>query len=639
MVMMGRLIAGLACAVALLIAPFTLRAEERINDFHVDIEVLEDGQLDVTERIHITAEGDQIVHGIQREIPLAFITADGRRARSHLTVYGVDRDGEAEHYELTENNRGVVIRIGSSGVELLPDDYVYEIQYEINRIISFSDDHDRLIWNVNGNENQFPIDALSARVLLPVGAEPIAVKVHTGRFGDDGDEAEVEAYGNELRFTATRPYAVGENMTIELLLPKGVIQPPDEATLSEWESEDYASAIAGATTATWSALLAFMLWLMFGRDPRPGVVVPQWNPPAGLSPASVNYNASKNFEGGFWTAFSASILDLAVKGKVVLEDLEDGISVRKLSDEQDDALPAEQAVILQNLPPVGESFRFNSPNGAKTLELGEAFSNAVEKEIGHTFYKPRKAIWMCFGILMLLVLIVHESDHSAGVEYMDGWLPAHWVTAIVAWYFALKAVKKWRQQRSAARHNRGKARVSIFWNLLISAALLLLFTEFIYADAPVPRDNLLLTFAVLMITTLLWAFIGRLSREGRKVMDDIDGLRLYLELAEKERMALADAPTLSPAHYETLLPYAVALGVEKAWTTHFETALAHTAEAQASYQPVWYGTSGRSYDVSGFSSSMADRIQDSLPREEDSSGSGSPGSSGSGRGGGGVSGW
>ncbi|MFT0851637.1 DUF2207 domain-containing protein [Achromobacter sp. F4_2707] len=636
---MGRLIAGLVCAAALLVAPLTLQAEERINDFHVDIEVLEDGQLDVTERIHVTAERDEIVHGIQREIPLAFITAEGRRARSRLWVYGVERDGNAEHHITTQTNRGVVIRIGSADVELAPGDYEYEIRYTINRVISFSDNHDRLIWNVNGNENEFPIDALSARVVLPDGVEPLAVNVYTGYFGDDGNEAEFEAYGNEVTFSATRPYEAGENMTIELLLPKGVIQPPDEATLSEWESEDYASAIAGATTFTWSALLAFTLWLMFGRDPRPGVVVPQWNPPAGLSPASVNYNASKNFEAGFWTAFSASIIDLAVKGKVVLEDLEEGISVRKLSDQEDAALPTEQAVIMQMLPPVGESLRFNIQNGVKTLELGEAFSNAVEKEIGHTFYKPRKAIWMCFGILMLLVLIVHESDHSAGVEYMDGWIPAHWVTAVVAWYFALKAVKTWRQQPSAARYKRRKARVSILRNLLISAAILLLFTEFIYDDAPVTRDNLLLAFAVLMITTLLWAFIGRLSREGRKVMDDIDGLRLYLELAEKERMALADAPTLSPAHYETLLPYAVALGVEKAWTTHFETALANTAEAQASYQPVWYGTSGRSYDVSGFSSSMANRIQDSLPREQDSSGSGSSGSSGSGRGGGGVSGW
>src|SRR5690606_40820304 len=67
-------------------------------------------------------------------------------------------------------------------------------------------------------------------------------------------------------------YAVGENMTIDLLLPKGVIQPPDEATLSEWWYHDHGSTIAAATTILLSALLAFVLWFLFGRDPRPGVI-------------------------------------------------------------------------------------------------------------------------------------------------------------------------------------------------------------------------------------------------------------------------------------------------------------------------------------------------------------------------------
>src|SRR5690606_41889205 len=82
--------------------------------------------------------------------------------------------------------------------------------------------------------------------------------------------------------------------------------------------------------------------------------------------------------------------------------------------------------------------------------------------------------------------------------------------------------------------------------------------------------------------TLLWSFIGRLSRKGREVMDGIDGLRLYLELAEKDRMALAGAPAISPAHYETLLPYAIALGVEKAWSNHFEAVLAEARSTDAS---------------------------------------------------------
>src|SRR5690606_14823434 len=87
----------------------------------------------------------------------------------------------------------------------------------------------------------------------------------------------------------------------------------------------------------------------------------------------------------------------------------------------------------------------------------------------------------------------------------------------------------------------------ILLNLFTAAAILWFAVTIIYADEPVPQDNFLLAFSLAMIATLLWAFIGRLTREGRKVMDGIDGLRLYLELAEKDRMALAGAPSMSPS--------------------------------------------------------------------------------------------
>lgn len=296
---------------------------------------------------------------------------------------------------------------------------------------------------------------------------------------------------------------------------------------------------------------------------------------------------------------------------------------------------------MRMLPPAGESFRFNSENATRTRELGDAFCNAVVAEIGLKIYSPRKWIWISFSLLMFLGLTVQEINFTVGVEYVDGWLPGHWIASIVAWFFATKAVRKWRELPIFSRHAGAKERLSILLNLCIAAAILLVFSLIVYADATVPRDGFLLAFLLAMISTLLWAFIGRLSRKGREVMDGIDGLRLYLELAESDRMALADAPKMSPAHYETLLPYAVALGVEKAWSDHFENALAeaHTTEAQEHYHPPWYlepnaGTRAQVAEISEFSSSIATRITNSLPSESDSYGSDSSGSSGGGRGGG-----
>jgi hypothetical protein len=55
------------------------------------------------------------------------------------------------------------------------------------------------------------------------------------------------------------------------------------------------------------------------------------------------------------------------------------------------------------------------------------------------------------------------------------------------------------------------------------------------------------------------------TREGRRVQDHIDGLRQYLGVAERDYLARMQAPDMTPAEFSRMLPYALALGVEKTW--------------------------------------------------------------------------
>ena len=113
---------------------------------------------------------------------------------------------------------------------------------------------------------------------------------------------------------------------------------------------------------------------------------------------------------------------------------------------------------------------------------------------------------------------------------------------------------------------------------------------------------------------------------------------------------MAEAPDMSTVHFEELLPYAVALGVEKPWSNAFEGWLstAAGAAAAASYHPNWY--SGRTFDahrvshsLSNTTSAMAQSFRSSLPVPKSSSsgfsGGSSGGFSGGGGGGGGGGGW
>jgi hypothetical protein len=108
-----------------------------------------------------------------------------------------------------------------------------------------------------------------------------------------------------------------------------------------------------------------------------------------------------------------------------------------------------------------------------------------------------------------------------------------------------------------------------------------------------------------MVNVLFFFLMGAPTKLGRQRTDEIEGLKRYLTVAEEDRMNMAGAPEMSPQHYETLLPYAVALGVEKPWSKAFQTWLAAAAAAGAAaatayHGPRWYrGDSGFDTDRIG----------------------------------------
>ncbi len=77
-----------------------------------------------------------------------------------------------------------------------------------------------------------------------------------------------------------------------------------------------------------------------------------------------------------------------------------------------------------------------------------------------------------------------------------------------------------------------------------------------------------------------------------------------MNTAEKNRLNITSEPPMTVERFERILPFAIALGVEKPWSEHFEGELARNAvaDAQFGYQPRFY--SGRYWSSSsgGFSS-------------------------------------
>ena len=67
-------------------------------------------------------------------------------------------------------------------------------------------------------------------------------------------------------------------------------------------------------------------------------------------------------------------------------------------------------------------------------------------------------------------------------------------------------------------------------------------------------------------------------------MDEIEGFRLYLDVAEGDELKLVGAPRKTPGLFEAYLPFALALGVSQHWSEKF--AEVFRTQAAAGYSPV-----------------------------------------------------
>jgi len=155
-----------------------------------------------------------------------------------------------------------------------------------------------------------------------------------------------------------------------------------------------------------------------------------------------------------------------------------------------------------------------------------------------------------------------------------------------------------------------------------------------------------ITFAVLtLFMHILFVFLMRApTPAGRRIMDETEGFKMYLDTAEQDRLDRMQSPQLTPEVFETFLPYAFALGVENNWCNRFTREFPEDIEARGGYHPAWYigshsGINALNHIGDNFNSSFSSAISSASSPPGSSSGSGGGGSSGGGGGGGGGGGW
>jgi hypothetical protein len=152
-------------------------------------------------------------------------------------------------------------------------------------------------------------------------------------------------------------------------------------------------------------------------------------------------------------------------------------------------------------------------------------------------------------------------------------------------------------------------------------------------------------FALASIVGLAFRWLQAPTVAGRKIMDQIEGFRLYLGVAEEDRLDALNPPDKTPELFERFLPYAVALDVENRWAQRFAGVLA--AAGTTAVAASWYaGNQNWTQNPVAFADHLSNDLSQTIAAastppgsSSDGGGSSGGGSSGGGGGGGGGSGW
>ena len=632
-----QLFARAALALTLIaLAPGLASAQERILQFISDVKVETNGDLLVTETIRVLAQGREIRRGILRDFPTSYNARDGRRVEVGFDVLSVARDGNAETYATERLSNGVRIRIGSAERTIPTGPHTYTIRYRTTRQIGFFEDYDELYWNATGTGWTFAIDVAEARITLPSPVNFIQTAFYTGPQGAQGKNAViVDQRPGAIVFRTTRPLPPRQGLTVAAAWQKGVIAPPTQAQLAQYWLRDNLPLAVGLGGL--ALLIAYYIyaWVQVGRDPRRGTIIPLFTPPKGFSAPAARYVKMMGFDA---RVFSAGILDLAVHGGTRIVDTPAQMQLVRQTGgtEPDKPVKAMADVLFQS----GNTLTLSNSNHAQVAAAKSALRNSLARMyVGPVFANNYR--WSAIGALLWLGLTAavalatlwsHGSD-TAGLMLF--------ATAFAA--PALLVVFSFQMGLVLGRSGFRLAGLRIgFSGVFAGAGVLMLFT---HTASPVLALILLIPALSAPLIVLFMFLLKAPTPAGRKIMDEIEGFKQYLGVAEEERLDYLHPPEKTPQLFERYLPYAVALDVENRWAERFAGVLAAAAASGAAAAARFYGRRKMGQGPSGFANRIGATLASTVasasspPGSRSGGGSSGGGSSGGGGGGGGGSGW
>jgi uncharacterized membrane protein YgcG len=585
----------------------------------------------------VNATGSRIRHGIYRDFPTSYRDRWGNRVVVDFDVLAVERDGRPESWHMEPQSNGVRVYFGDKNRFVSLGRHEYMFAYLTRRQLGFFSDHDELYWNVTGNGWIFPIDATSARVTLPanVPQDKIELTGYTGRQGarEQALRSAIEP-GPQAIFEASRRFSAHEGLTIVVGWPKGFVAEPTSSDRLGYFLHDNRNLLAGLGGALLLLVYYLIIWIRVGRDPQRGVIMPRYEPPAGLSPAGMRYLVKMGFDN---KAAAAAMLDMAVKKYVTIGKSDSVYTLTRASGEKIVLTPDER-LLAEKLLGSDKSLELSPAHHTRVQSALTALKTSLKTSEEKIYFLTNSRYLMpgvIFSALLIAATVLLAPSQGAMImgAFMSVWLTG-WSFGVAM--LLLMVTASWKAARSGGAAAKGGA---VFLTLFSVPFMV----GEVVGIAMLARATGLTTVGLLALVVLLNVLFHFLlkapTHAGRVLLDQVEGFKMFLGAVDKDRLATLAATEQTPAVFEKYLPYAVALGVEQAWAARFADVL-----ERAKYSPAWCSDGswiGMNVGTMAASlgNSMSGAIAASSSSPGSSSGFGGGGSSGGGGGGGGGGGW
>ncbi|MDH5380211.1 MAG: DUF2207 domain-containing protein [Cyclobacteriaceae bacterium] len=620
---------------------FLGQAQEGILNYHSDITIRKDRSILVSEiiSVHAYGFGGSIQRGIFRDIPNVMTDHEGNKYEVAIHIVEVLKDGSPENFSESEINNGIQLRIGNADVYLESGDYTYTITYEVSDQIRLFEEYDEIYWNAIGDQWTFSIQEGSARIHLPSGAGIVQQAAYSGDYGETECNCEHTVENDStIYYKLNQPLSSYSAFTVAVGFDKGFVTPLTEEELQERELQRWMPVIYAISGLILVLLYYFLAWLKVGVDPDKGAVIARFEPPKGYTPAATRFVVKMGFDN---KAFSASLINMAVKKFLIIDKTGNNYQLIKSSD-SDSMLSAGEKKIANKIFGNSDRVTIKQSNHSKIRNGISALKDQLSSDFEKINFK-KNTPWIIPGVIISIATLVVTLGTLVDQEELFFPLVGFMMASLFFGPLIFALYKKISTAKGYMKYVHG------IWGIFIFGILFSVLGVASWNLAELHFININFVFYIVYFIVLFGSnglfiyLIKAPTVHGRKIMDEIEGLKMFMEAAEKHRMNMMNPPDKTPQLFEKLLPYAIALGVENKWSEQFDDIIAK-AIANNEYQPTWYRGStlySMHYLTRDLGSTFSNDISSSSisPQSSSSSGSGGGGFSGGGGGGGGGGGW